>query len=57
MYRLMSKPYFVVYVNHYVVNSYVVYMADVIAMWLVADVKSLFKIIVADVFLPLWQVE
>ena len=46
----MSKPYFVVDVNHYVVNCYIVYMADVIAMWLVVDVKPLFIIVVADVF-------
>ena len=50
LYRLMSKPYFVVDVNHYVVNCYIVFMADVIAMWLVVDVKPLFNIIVADVF-------
>ena len=45
----MSKPYFVVDVNHYVVNCYIVFMADVIAMWLVVDVEPLFIIIVADV--------
>ena len=50
MYKLMSKPYFVVDANHYVVNCYTVYMADIIAMWLVVDVKPLFNIIVADVF-------
>ena len=37
-------------VNHYVVNCYIGFMADVIAMWLVVDVKPLFNIIVADVF-------
>ena len=46
----MSKPYFVVAVNHYVVNCYIVYMANVIATWLVVDIKPLFNIIVADVF-------
>ena len=49
-YRLVSKPYFVVDVDHYVVNCYIVYMADAFAMWLVVDVKPLFNIIVADVF-------
>ena len=49
LYRLVSKPCFVVDVNHYVVNCYIVYLADVIAMWLVVDVKPLFNIIVADV--------
>ena len=50
LYRPVSKPYFVVDVNHYIVNCYIVYMADAFAMWLVVDVKPLSNIIVADVF-------
>ena len=46
----MSKPYFIVDVNCYVINCCIVYKADVIAMWLVVDVKPLFIIIVADGF-------
>ena len=45
----MSKHYFVVDVNHYAVNCYIIHMVDVFAMWLVVDVKLLFNIIVADV--------